>query len=249
MVITYGSGANIGFGHEKVTSPTDDWGVPVGTRATTPDGRVFRYSFSDGALGAGQVLASAAAVANHDMDLAIAANAAIGAKSIQVTLGATAAVVDLYKHGFIYINDGAGEGYLYHIQGHAAVASAGTLTAILGDDEVREALTTATSLAGLIKNLWQDVIPYDGASLVGTVAGVAPTEVADNEFFWAQTWGPAAVLASAVVPVLGQPVSPDGSVVGAVQVASASTIPSIGIAIGIPAVAGDSQLVDLMIKP
>lgn len=204
------SSSILNFGQEKESSTSDFAGVPVGSRYQSIDGlRTFRYAFSQGAIGAGQVAMESAGTANHDMDLAIAAAAAIGDGSITVTLGGTLASLDQYKDGYIYINDGAGEGHTYHIQGHAAAAASGSLAVRLGDDTVREALTTAASLAGLYKNPYMHVELYDGSDIDGIVAGVAPAEIADNSYFWCQTWGPAAVLSGGVVPVIGKTVQTD----------------------------------------
>ena len=53
MALTYGTIWG-DYGDEKVTSTTADLGLVIGTRLILPDGRVFRYAFSDGASGAGR---------------------------------------------------------------------------------------------------------------------------------------------------------------------------------------------------
>ena len=67
------------YGDEKATSTSEVFGIPLGTRMILPDGRVFYYAFSQGAIGAGQLCMMVAGVANHDGDNAIAAAAAVGA--------------------------------------------------------------------------------------------------------------------------------------------------------------------------
>ena len=52
------------YGDEKFTSTTNDIGAILGTRMILPDGRVFRYAFSDGAVGAGKGVQSSIALAN-----------------------------------------------------------------------------------------------------------------------------------------------------------------------------------------
>ena len=98
----------------------------------------------------------AAGIANHDMDLVTAA-AAQDATSITVTLGATAATLDQYKGGYIYVNDGPGEGQSFAIAGHPAADASATLALRLEDgDDVRVALTSA-SLCGLMANPYSSV--------------------------------------------------------------------------------------------
>ena len=114
MAFTYGTIWG-DYGDEKLTSTTEDLGLILGTRMVLPDGRVYRYAFTNGAAPAGQGVQSSAALANHDSDLAVASAAAVGAKSVSVTLGGTAAAKDLYANGYLFVNDVNGEGHVYKI--------------------------------------------------------------------------------------------------------------------------------------
>lgn len=207
----------LGWGQEKLNSATDVMGCPLGTRAMTPDGRVFRYAKAGEAItGAGYLCQTPITAANHDMDLAVQAAVAIGATSIPVTLGAAAAAKDLYKDGYIWINDGAGEGQIFRIASHAVVASAGTLTAILAEGEkVKVALTTATSLAGLKLNPYNGILLYN-TTLDGIATGVATVAVTNAYYTWLQTWGDAAVLVNGTI-VLGKAIAPGVTTSGSVD--------------------------------
>lgn len=251
----------LGWGQDKAV--TTDQRHPLGTRGELPDGSVFYYSKAGEAIGAGQLTMQKAGVALHDMDLALQTAAAVGDQSIAVTLGATAATIDQYGDGTIYVNDGPGEGHRYHIktagvggtagQAHAAVASAGTLTAFLNDNEqVREAMTTAASLLGLMENSYSDVEIFDANDIDGPALGVAPTEIADNEFFWNQTAGDAACLMDATTFVLGSAVEASSSVDGAVtlhDVSANTDREALGTVQLIVAASGDSGMVKLSIRP
>jgi len=201
------------FGDEKKESASAIGNMFPGIKGMTPDGRVFRYALAGEALGAGKVCQTPLAVANEDMDLAIQAAAAIGSKTIAVTTGGAVAV-DLYKNGYIYINDGPGEGHMYRIVGNTVTTGAATMTLTLASGEiVREALTTADSKAGLKKN------GYDGSLLYNTTpdgipTGVAPIEVTNAYYFWLQTWGDCAVLIDGTV-ILGKTVVPSLATPGA----------------------------------
>ena len=200
------------YGDEKKEDVAEILGLVLGTRGITPDGRVFRYAKAGEALGAGKLCQDPLAIANEDMDLVTQAAAAIGDTQILVTTGGAVAV-DLYKDGYIYINDGPGEGHIYRIKGNTVTSGAATMTVTLEDGEtVREALTTAGSLSGLKKN------PYNGTLLYNTTPdgiarGVAPIEVTNAYYFWLQTWGDAAVLIDGTV-VLGKSVVPGLNVTG-----------------------------------
>jgi len=225
MALTYGTVWG-DYGDEKVTSTTADFGLTVGTRMILPDGRVFRYAFSNGAAGAGTGVQSSAAVANHDSDLAVASTAAVGAKSVSVTLGGTAAAEDLYANGYLYCNDSgasAGEGHVYRIRQHDAIGSGGTGTINLMDgDTITEALTAAASQVGLVANPYMHVIPSPGGAQTGRTVGFAPAEVADDSYFWAQTWGEAAVLVDGTL-VIFRPIRMSDGTAGAVEEYSSQT--------------------------
>lgn len=238
---------DLSFGQEKLVSTAQGANV-LGTYGVTPDGRLFKYSLAGEAIGAGKITMQRLGIANHDMDLVTAA-AAIGASSITVTLGATLATLDQYKDGFLYVNDGAGEGHLYFIQGHPAAASAATLALNLGSDIVREAVDSA-SLCGLMVNPYRDVELFDADAVDGGPLGVAPTEIANAEFFWNQIRGHAAVLCD-VAPVAGEPVRVSDSVDGAFEPLNRDVADEddsfIGIASHIPPVTTDYGIIVLNI--
>ena len=238
---------NIPWGAEKATTTTKRE-HPLGAVGMTPDGRCFRWAFAGEAIGAGQLVMQKGAVANHDMDLATAAAAAVGATTITVTLGATAATEDQYADGAIYINDGAGEGHLYAIRSHPAADASASLVVTL-HETVREALTTGTSLSGLIENDYKDVEIYDADDIDGPALGVAPAEVANDEYFWLQTSGRAAVLIQGTV-VNGDAVEASQTTDGAVclhDVSANTDQAPLGTCAGIIAVTTDYGYVNLQI--
>jgi hypothetical protein len=238
------------YGDEKITSSVQT-ANPLGTRMELPDGRAFYYAQAAGtALAAGAITQGAATVTAHDMDLVVTAAAAIGARTIAVTLGATLSAKDQYKDGYVYVNDGAGEGHIYKIAGNNAVAASGGMTIQLYQtDVVREALTTS-SLVGLVVNPYKDVIVYP-ASVTGQAVGVPATEIAADAFGWLQTAGPASVLCD-VASVVGNHVRVSDNTAGAteplVRGATDENDEAIGVAMLIAPVSGDYGLVDLRIR-
>jgi hypothetical protein len=205
----------LNWGDEKKESSTAIGNIAVGTRGITPDGRVFRYASAGEALGAGKLLQDPVAIANEDMDLAPQAAAAIGAKTMTVTTGGAVAV-DLYKDGYLYINDGPGEGHIYRVQGNTVTTGVATMTVTLEEGEtIREALTTADSQVGLKKPPYQSMLLYN-TTPDGIPRGVAPIEVTNAYFFWAQTWGDCGLWINGTV-VLGKTVSPGLTTSGSVD--------------------------------
>ena len=189
MALTYGTIWG-DYGDEKVTGPTKL--PPYGTRMVLPDGRVYYYGQTDGAQTAGAICQSAVGIANHDMDLATN-TASAGDKSVTVTVGGTAATEDQYADGYLYINDGTGQGHNYKIRQHDAIDSSGSGAINLMDGDAIITGFEAATIAGLAKNPYKDFIVYP-TTPTGHAVGVAPTDFDDDDYGWLQTWGPAAVL-------------------------------------------------------
>jgi hypothetical protein len=250
MALTYGTIWG-DYGDEKVTSTSEDLGLVVGTRMVLPDSRVFRYSFTNGAGPAGQGVQSSAALANHDSGLGVASAAAVGAKSVSVTLGATDATEDLYANGYLFVNDATGEGHVYKIRQHDLISGSGTGTINLEDgDTIAEALTTSSKV-GLVANPYMHVIPTPGGAQTGRCVGYAPTEVADNAYFWAQTWGEAAILVDGTL-VIFRPVRVSDGTPGAVENFASQTASEeqvVGFATNVLAADTEYQFAFLTISP
>ena len=208
MAFTYGSIWG-DFGDEKVTGTTQLH--PLSTRMVLPDNRVYYYGQTDGAQTSGAICQSAVGIANHDMDLAVN-TASAGDKSLSITLGGTAATEDQYKDGYVYVNDGTGEGHLYKIRQHDAISSGAAGTFNLYDGDTIAVAFEAAALVGLAKNPYKDFIVYP-TTATGHAVGVVPTDFDDDDFGWVQTWGPAAVLCD-VAFVIGNHVRVSDNVAG-----------------------------------
>ena len=247
MAFTYGTLWG-DYGDEKVTGTSQIH--PYGTRMVLPDGRVFYYGQTDGAQTAGAICQSAVGVASHDMVLAVN-TAAAGANSLSVTVGGTAVTEDQYKDGYVYVNDGTGEGHIYKVRQHDAISSAGSGTINLYDGDTIAVAFEAATIVGLAKNPYKDFIVFP-TTATGHPVGVAATAFDDDDYGWLQTWGPAAVLCDVAFVIgnhvrvsdntagSGEPLDRDGSAVDEV---------SIGIASLIAPVTTDYGYVNLTINP
>jgi len=221
MALTYGTITG-DHGDEKVTGTTKLH--PLGTRMLIGGDRVFKYGgiSSAGAVGAGNIVQASATIAGHDMDLVITAAVAVGGKSITVTTTATDVIKDFYADGYVYINDGAGEGHMYKIRSNAALdySDSAALTLNFHDgDTCAEAIDTS-ALAGVFQNPYSNmVVSTAGAhgARTGIVTGVCATEMAVSTFGWFQTWGLAAVLCDTTAFVVGNHVRTSDNQAGAVE--------------------------------
>lgn len=187
----------------------------LGEKLVTADGRIFRYCKcgSGAALVAGNFIQSPAQVANHQ-NLSVAA-AAIGATSITVTLGATAATAQQYAGGQAVVTITPGLGQAINIQGHPAADSAATLVLTLAEP-LRVALTTDTRI-DLVPNPYNGVIQNPATTLTGVCVGVATYIISASEYGWIQRSGPCGALMADTTAVGLAIVVPSGTAGAAKQ--------------------------------
>lgn len=238
----------LNYGDEKLQSTTQTHNL--GDRAQTPDGRNFRYCFADGAVTAGKLVQNPAGVAAHDNDVAVQAAAAVGDTSIKLSIVTTNVTADQYKDGILYINDVDGEGQMFRLATHLAVTAGNTGTFNLaGNEAVKTALTTS-SQAGLMKNSWNDVIIAPTVP-TGHIVGATCRDVSDNNYFWAQRTGLAALLIDGTVTI-GQLVMRSDGTAGAVEAADfAGTVenPIIGEVTLIANATTDYGMINMTLDP
>ena len=242
---------NLSYGMEK--RETSDQRHKLGTRATTPDGRVFYYAEASNAAIArgGNVVNGIAAVAAHDMDLAAAATSA-GATSF--TTGTSLTVTkDQYADGYVYLNDGPGEGEIYKVKSNTAVSGATGLSITIDEPDGFITALTTSSLFGLMYSPYKDIHIVDGNGTPTTgVVGVTTAPVTADYFCWVQTAGPAAVLMGAQVGIVGDGIAisqqdEDGTV-ERTDYSDEADLVNLGHSMGIAAVATDYQWVMLEIR-
>jgi len=241
----------LSYGMEK--KETSEQKQKLGTRAVTPDGRVFYYAEASNTAIArgGNVVNGIAAVAAHDMDLvAVAASAAATSFTTTTSLTVTK---DQYKDAYVYFNDGPAEGEIYRIKSNTAVSGATGLSITIDEpDGLVTALTTA-SLFGVMYSPYKDIHIVDGNGTPTTgVVGVTTAPVTADYFCWVQTSGPAAVLIGAQVAIVGDGIAisqadEDGTA-ERTDYSDESDLVNLGHAMGIPAIATDYQWVMLNIR-
>lgn len=223
---------------------------PLGARLRLADGRIFRWGLSNDTILIGQVVQMAIPVANH-LNCQCDVGRSVGDQLISATLGATAAAANLYQDGYVHVNAplaSAGGGQMFKIKNHAAVLSAGILTANLYD-KIRVATTTSSYLT-FTKNPGDSVI-IAPTTLSAPVFGVSIQAVASGSYGWFQVKGPASVRITGTVGI-GQWVMPDnattaGTCIPAPAGASEVNVPVIGRTMRVNATA-TYALIDLCIE-
>ena len=197
------------YGDEKASQSTRIGSLPLGTRMELPDGRVFAHAKAGGtSLVAGQLQMTMAEIdTSRRYEMAVAADAAIGATSVTLTTGGSALVADDYADGYLYINDEAaaeGEGRVFKIKSSASAAAASSAVFTLADgDTIDQALVAGSSVAGLRCNEFQNVVIYKAGTIVGQPAGVAPVDVTASYYCWLQRRGAVGALTAATAGAVG----------------------------------------------
>ena len=203
------------FGWEKVVPVTSQGIKKLGTAMELPDGRVFRYALAGGAIGAGHVVMQKNhSHAGHIKDILVATAAPIGATRVNITVKGGQFTADLFKDGYLFTNDATAEGYVYLIKGHLAIQTSSTGFINLDEEDgIREEAFDTTTQFGIRENPYKDVEDWDASDIDGRALGVTPIDVANNEYFWLQTFGTVSVLTVGTV-VLGNAVVPASNAFG-----------------------------------
>ena len=191
----------------------------IGTPAVDNLGRRFRYALAGAAdLVAGNALQSPA-WDTQQVNLAVAANAAIGATTVTVTNGTTAITLNQYAGGLLVVETTPGEGYSYRIAGNSAAANGATITLTIEQPGLIVALTAAGSKVSMALNPYSGVIQAPITTLTGTPVGVATYIIKATQYGWIGTGGSHGTLIYGT-PALGVSVSMPSGAAGAVAVNS-----------------------------
>ena len=209
---------------------TDTNLTELGSKAVTQDGRAFRYvkaGTSD--LVVGTLIDAPATDTSNFANMAVAANAAAGSKTISITSG-VAVTAGKFVNGTVTINAGAGLGYTYTIKSHNVLTVAGTLILTLDDSEtVQIALTSAASKVTILINPWNGV-KIHAQTEDSVPLGVAVAPIVAGQYGWIQTRGTVSCLgdgsAAAIGNLVAASTTTDGCITGGV-----ATLATVGIAI------------------
>jgi len=233
---------------------TSDQRHKLGTRGTLPDGRVYYYAENSGTAitHGGYLLDGIAAVAAHDMDVAAAATSA---GETTFTSGTSLTTTkDQYADGYVYFNDGPGQGETYKVKSNTAVSGATGLSITIDEPDGLVTALTTSSLFGLMYSPYKDVKIIDGDGTMTTgVIGVSTAPVTADYFCWIQTAGPCSLRLGAQVGIVGDAVthsqaSGEDGEAERTDYSDEADVANIGVAMGIPAVDSDNQWVMLSIR-
>lgn len=179
------------IGAEKVSYATNQNGRILGTRGVTPDGRVFRWALNGGtALEAGKLVQTAAVIgaSTHVNGLTVVNTTVTGVTTITVLMATTNVAANYYADGDLVVDTSPGQA-MYRIRSHPAGDSAANVEFTLYEsDEIKDAMTSGTTLVGFRANPYTSVI-VNPTTVTGAPLGQTTISVGANRYFWLQTWG------------------------------------------------------------
>ena len=220
---------------------------PLGTVGRMETGEVFMYGHAGAvALAAHAICQSAVPTANHVLQTPLAA--AVGARTITLTLGATAVVADEYRDGLVSVDlvGNTGFGYAYHIASHVADAGGDNFPIPLKESEtVQVAIATTANSVSMIRNKMRGLV-IGTTTYTQKLVGVPLAPIAIGSFGWFQVAGPCRVLTQGTV-VIGEPVIGSGTTAGAVSPATASETQQVVGTVMHVAVTTGYSLIDLQL--
>jgi len=193
-----------------------------GAKLIASNGDIYRYArvlTTATDFVAGQAYVAQDNIANHQ-NVALSAAAAVGAKLVIPTVGATAVTANEYDQGTLVFNDVSPEGEIYFVTSHEA--NAGSLATDVRIEPGLKTVTTTSSEVSLVRNPWNNPLASTTSLLVVPVAGVPlqDWDVSVAEFGWLKTRGVAACLADATGWTDGYFVTVSNETAGALGVIS-----------------------------
>jgi len=210
------------------TSVTDSLGndIPLGSVLYYGD-RVFRYGLVGGvALTAGKLVQTIVGTKADHQDLAPTAAVSAGEYEISVETAGTDLTLNQYAGGYLYVNDGAGEGQCLKIKSNPVHDHSDDPSVVITCHDALATAIATSSKVSLMSDPWSGLVVAPAAE-TGAIMGVPLVDMALSAYGWFQTYGPAAVLTEGTV-VLGHNVMRSDTTAGAVEPSSGSTLDIVG---------------------
>jgi hypothetical protein len=170
--------------------------IQPGSPVITTDGKTFRVVKFAEAVTAGKMVQAPAILTDFE-DLIVAADVAVNATSISVTLGASGVTANQFEGATIVVTTDAGEGVHYTVESHNAADPAAVLVLKL-EETVSIAMSGTLTAVTVLANPYVDVINAP-TTLTNKLVGVAVTTAAAGDYGFVQTAGTASVLADGIV--------------------------------------------------
>jgi len=197
---------------------------PVGQRAETPDGSIWRYIMMGGTIGIANMMyqGAATAVANWTTQ-AIAVAMAVGDTEISFHDGGTAFTVNQLEGGTLTVEETADLGHIYRVKSNAVTATQETICQLDdGVSVVKEVAVVGGNVLTAHLNLYRETIIVPTTTPTNAIVGIPRKIIAASGFGWVQSRGVASCLIIGA-PRPGNEVIPAGTTAGAMGIAASQS--------------------------
>jgi hypothetical protein len=220
----------------------------LGTKGVDQFGNVYRYACAGVApLVQGNWLQAPAQVPLHQNMAPIGGTTFdVGATSLTVVLGATAAAANQYAQGWAIVSSGPGAGQRLQIASHPAALASAQLTLTLSQP-IDTQIVVATSKIDLVANPYNGVIQNPITTLTGACVGVATGATPAGAYDWIQTSGVGAALIAGT-PGVGLAIVVPGTAAGAAVIDGAAAATQVVGAMLVTGVDGRIQAVMIRLE-
>lgn len=205
--MSFPNAVNLKSSDVKTTYSTK--GYPLGTRGVTNDGRSFAYALAGEALTTGIPITSIAtggltAAGQAKINTTINSTEDLTSTWTSISLSSTwstwGAIANEYTDGYLVIQESThanARGQSVLVKSNTAGSTSTTdspdyTTITFADDDYLNVGCDPGAEVEVVHNEYFDVIENDGTTSL-PIVGVPVCEIADNYYFWAQTWGPCVV--------------------------------------------------------
>jgi len=201
--------------------------LSLGQEMRFNDGRRFRYARAGAvAVVPGKLYQAPVPVAAHVLQTAAAA--AVGARTVALTLGATATTADQYRDGYLVVDlaSNTGFGYIYQIGAHPVI-DASTVFNVPLRSAVQVAIATTANSVSLVPNNYAGVILTIATTPTAVLAGCSVKAIPIGQYGWIQVAGNVPCLVSGT-HIIGTTTWPSGTA-GAVKPSAATVVMAVTI--------------------
>jgi len=196
---------------------------PIGQKAESTDGSIFRYTLMGSTVGIANNLYQSAAPTTNWVSQTHTVAVAAGDSSISFNDGGTALTVNQAAGGTVLFEETDDLGGIYRIKSNVVTASNETIMQLEDGVTIETAMAVASgNVMTFLLNPWSAVIVTPTTTPTALHAGVPRVIIAVDAFGWLQTRGVASCLVIGVT-VLANPVISAGTTAGSVGPAASQS--------------------------
>ncbi len=196
---------------------------PIGQKAETPNGDVFRYTLMGATVGIANRVYQTQVLDGNFNSVAHSVSLAVGDTEISFKDGGTALAADEAVGGTILVELGTDLGHIYRVKSNIATATNETVCQL--EDGVAVQVASATGGSRVLTfqyNPWRKIVIVPTTTPTGMLLGVPRIILAAGEYGWIQSHGICSILSTGT-PLVGQKVIP-GTSTGSVIVGASESV-------------------------